>query len=63
MNEIPAYFGFCVTALQINKEIWKKYRKEAITLKKTLFQKIEKTLHIINAMPKLKKSLGLMAWL
>ena len=43
-NFIPISIGFCVIALQIYREILKKYRKRAITLgKKTIFQKLEKT--------------------
>ena len=35
---------FCVIALQIFREILKKYRKSAITLQIAIFQKIEKTI-------------------
>ena len=41
-NRIPIFIEFCVIALQIYREILKKYRKRAITLKKTIFQKFEK---------------------
>ena len=41
---IPISIGFLVIALQSYREILKKYRKRAITLQKTILQKLEKTI-------------------
>jgi len=38
--KIPTSFGFCVIALQNYRQIYKKYRKTAITLQKSNFSKI-----------------------
>ena len=55
-NFIPISISFCVIALQIYREILKKYRKRAITLEKSNFSKIKKKtvldIHTRNVMPK-----------
>ena len=54
-NFLPISIYFCVIALQIYREISKKYRKREITLEKTFFPKFEKTariIHMSNVIPK-----------
>ena len=54
MNCFPISIGFCVIALQIDREILNKERKGAIALQKTIFQKCEKNgldNHTKNFMP------------
>merc|ERR1712074_302625 len=60
-NFIPISIWFCVIALQIYREILKKYRKRAITLQKNnFFKNLRKPfldIHIRNVMPKFESSM------
>ena len=65
-NFIPISICFCVIALQSYREILKKYRKRAITLEKTIFQKFEKKpleLYTWGMLSQSFKALGWMVWL
>ena len=59
-NFIPISIGFCVIALQIYREILKKYRKRVITLQKNnFFKNLRKQfldIYIRNGMPKFESS-------